>query len=318
MRRQPGIWIGAAALTLSAFLGSAAAGQSPAGGPVTEAPSEAVSDEKKKLPEVTIEAQRRSIQRQAHSFVYDITDRVDSIDSLARWGMPICPLVAGITVEQGEAVLTRLSQIAVAAKAPLAPQKCKPNFEVVVSSDPEGLLKTWRHHDRFMFGRIPPPNGEEPIRQFMHSTRPIRVWYNTDLTGNAGETSSDGAYALGGNFEGAPVFKVTNNPLMSQSALLKLTSVIIVVDGRRVKGYTVGQLADYIGMIGLAQVNPNFDPSAAPSILRLFAAPSSTGDRPDGLSPWDRAFLKGLYTTDQGSKWQRGQIVTRVVQELAP
>src|SRR5882757_9106040 len=109
MRRQPGIWIGAVALTLSAFLGSAAAGQAPA------------------VPEVTIEAQRRSIQRQAHSFVYDITDRVDNIDSLARWGRPICPLVAGITVEQGEAVLTRLSQIAIAAKAPLAPQHCKPN-----------------------------------------------------------------------------------------------------------------------------------------------------------------------------------------------
>ena len=243
MRRQPDIWIGAAALTLSAFLGSAAAGQAPAGGP---------------LPEVTIEAQRRSIERQAHSFVYDITDRVNDIDSLARWGRPICPLVAGITVEQGEAVLTRLSQIAIAAKAPLAPQHCKPNFEVVVTSDPEGLLKSWRHHDRFMFGRIPPPNGEEPIRQFMHSTRPIRVWYNADLTGNAGETPSDDVYALGHDFEGAPAVTVTNNPRMSQSALLKLTSVIIVVDGRLVKGYTVGQLADYIGMIGMAQVQSEF------------------------------------------------------------
>ena len=318
MRRQPGIWIGAAALVLSAFLGSSATGQSPAGGPVAEAPDQAVSDEKNKLPEVTIEAQRRSIERQAHSFVYDITDRVNDIDSLARWGRPICPLVAGITVEQGEAVLTRLSQIAIAAKAPLAPQHCKPNFEVVVTSDPEGLLKTWRHHDRFMFGRIPPPNGEEPIRQFMHSTRPIRVWYNADLTGNAGETPSDASFALNGNFEGAPAVSVTDNPRMSQSALLKLTSVIIVVDGRRVKGYSVGQLADYIGMIGMAQVNPNFDPSTAPSILRLFAASSSPGDRPEGLSRWDRAFLKGLYTTNQGSKWQVGQIVNRVVQELAP
>jgi hypothetical protein len=318
VRRQPDIWIGAATLVLSAFLGSAAAGQAPAGGPATEAPSQAVSDETKKLPEVTIEAQRRSIERQAHSFVYNITDRVNDLDSLARWDRPICPLVAGITVEQGEAVLTRLSQIAIAAKAPLAPQHCKPNFEVVVTSDPEGLLKSWRHHDRFMFGRLPPPNGEQPIQQFMHSTHPIRVWYNADLTGNAGETPSDDVYALGRDFEGAPAVSVTNNPRMSQSALLKLISVIVVVDGTRVKGYTVGQLADYIGMIGMAQVNPNFDPSTAPSILRLFATSSSAGDRPDGLSSWDRAFLKGLYTTDQGSMWQRGQIVTRVVKELAP
>jgi hypothetical protein len=305
-RRGDGL---AAALVLSAFLGGAAAGQSPPDG---------ASDDQKKLPEVTIEAQRRSIQRQAHSFVYDITDRVDDIDSLARWDQPICPLVAGLPVEQGEAVLTRLSQIAVAAKAPLAPQHCEPNFHVIVTSDPEGLLKKWRHRDRFMFGRLPPPNGALPIEQFIHSTRPIRVWYNADVTGNAGESPGDSTFALGRDFEGAPVVTVTNNPLMSWSALLKLTSVIIVVDERRVKGYTLGQLADYIGMIGMAQVNLDLNPLAGPSILRLFAASSSAVDRPDGLSTWDQAFLKGLYTTDQGSIWQRGLIVTRVVQELAP
>jgi hypothetical protein len=231
--------------------------------------------------------------------------------------MPICPLVAGLPVEQGEAVLTRLSRIVAAAHAPLGSRTCKPNFRVVFTSDPQKLLKAWRHLDRFMYGPIPPPNGEQPIEQFIHSTRPIRVWYNTALTGSAGEESKDATFATGRNFEGAPAVATTMSPLMSWAALLRIASVVIVVDAQRVDGYTIGQVTDYVGMIGLTQVNQDSHP-AAPSILRLFAESSATPGNPTELSTWDEAFLKGLYVTDQGSLWQRGQIITQVVKELVP
>ncbi len=295
-----------AALALFAFLGGAVAG-------------ELAAD--KNLPEVTIEAQRRTLHHQVHSFVYDLTFREDTVDSLARWQHPICPLVAGMPVEQGEAVLARLSQIAGAVRAPLGPRDCKPNFRVVLTSEPEALLEKWWHRDRFIFGRIPPPNGAQPIQQFIHSTRPIRVWYNTDIIGNSGETPSDSSFLLGGKgteYQGVPVVRSGKSPHMSWDALLMLSSVIIVVDARQVKGYSVGQIADYVAMVGLTQVNQDFKPEAAPSIMRLFAASSPAEPRPEGMSSWDQAFLKGLYTTDQGSLWQRGQIVSWVVQDLAP
>jgi hypothetical protein len=200
----------------------------------------------------------------------------------------------------------------------LAPRQCKPNFNVVVTSDPERLLKKWRARDLSMFGPTPPRNGEQPIARFIHSDRPVRVWYNADFTDNFGATPGDSATKLLHDFEGAPTITVWSNPHLTVTALTKLSSVIIVIDPKLVKGYTLGQLTDYIGMIGLAQVNLDSEPEDAPTILRLFAASSSAAGKPDGLSSRDQAFLKGLYTTDQGSPWQRSQIVTRVVQDLAP
>jgi hypothetical protein len=318
MKRQPGIWIGAAAAALSALLGSPSAGQSPAGGPWRASSSQAAPQETKKLPQVTIEAQREGLRGQVHSFVYDITSRVDEIDSLALWDRPICPLVAGLTMEHGEAVLTRLSQIIAAAGAPLAGPRCDPNFNVVVTSDPERLLRKWRARDRLMFGPPPPRDGEETIRRFMHSNRPVRVWYNTQLTTNFGDTPGEAAFGLGSDFGGAPLIKVWTAPRLTWTALQKVASVIIVVDEKLVKGYTLGQIADYVGMVGLTQLNLDAPPEAGPTILRLFAARSADQSRPPGLSSWDQSFLKALYSTDQGSRWQRSQIVTQVVQSLAP
>ena len=74
--------------------------------------------------------------------------------SLARWQTvaPICPLVAGLSREDGEYILARLSKIAAAAGAPLAPEHCKPNLYIVVSADPDALLKAWNKRDVWMFG----------------------------------------------------------------------------------------------------------------------------------------------------------------------
>jgi hypothetical protein len=78
----------------------------------------------------------------------------------------------------------------------------------------------------------------------------------------------------------------------------ELTSVIIVVDGSQTTKITMGQIADYIAMVGLAQIRVQADTGTAPSILHLF---QGSDPQPLGLSPWDEAFLHGLYTTDQSS-----------------
>lgn len=298
MLRQQKIAYAAAVLALSAW-----AGQSQGA-------------ETKTLSEVTIEAQRESLKPRVHSFVYQITAQVSDHYSLARWEQPICPLVAGLPVEQAEAVLTRLSEIAIAAKVQLAPPNCtEPNFEVLVTSDPKHLLTKWRARNPLLFGPVPPLSGEVPIRRFINTDRPVRVWYNTSLTDSSGGAPNDGHLLLGDISVSAPVVGVWSNPRLTWTALLKLSTVIVVVDSRRVKGYSLRQLVDYIGMIGLAQPNLDSDMQGAPTILSLFAD-SSAADRPEGLSEWDYAFLKGLYSTDQASLWQRSEIVAAVVRDL--
>jgi len=50
-------------------------------------------------------------------------------------------LVAGLPRDKGEFVLARLSQVASDAGIPLAPEKCAPNFLVVVTPDPDEMRR---------------------------------------------------------------------------------------------------------------------------------------------------------------------------------
>jgi hypothetical protein len=68
-------------------------------------------------------------------------------------------------------------------------------------------------------------------------------------------------------------------------------------------------------LIGLAQIREDADPGPAPTILHLFA--HSGGTLPDGLSSWDRDFLKALYDTNVDAVMQVSQIKVRLDQELA-
>jgi hypothetical protein len=81
-------------------------------------------------------------------------------------------------------------------------------------------------------------------------------------------------------------------------------------------GNTVGQLADYIAVVGLAEINLGRDLGDAPTILHLFRASGQSSD--GGLSVWDQAFLKSLYDTPQESIFQLSKMTTEAMTIIAP
>jgi hypothetical protein len=83
----------------------------------------------------------------------------------------------------------------------------------------------------------------------------------------------------------------------------------------KVSDLTIGQVTDYVTLIGLAQIRENAQPGPVPTILHLFA--HSGGALPDGLSNWDQDFLKALYATDVDNVVQISQIEVRLDQDLA-
>jgi len=91
--------------------------------------------------------------------------------------------------------------------------------------------------------------------------------------------------------------------------------VFVIVDASQVRGVTLGQFADYVALIGLAQLEPADSLADAPTILKLFnGAPQAA---PAGMTDWDRAFLKSLYGTEQYSHGQRQHIVRAMVRQMA-
>ena len=88
---------------------------------------------------------------------------------------------------------------------------------------------------------------------------------------------------------------------------------MIVVDATKLTGTTWQQLADYLGVVSLAQIDPEANPAAFDSILNLFSNPRAYS----GLTDWDRAYVRALYDFDQerNPNLQTGALVGEMLRD---
>jgi hypothetical protein len=136
------------------------------------------------LDSVTVQTQRdrEKLKHDVNEFVASAIAKLPNDATLERWTIAMCPLVAGLDRDQGEFVLARLSQIARNARVPLGGQQCTPNFYVVITPNPEPILRKWAKHPQ-MFNY----ETRSALKHFVEDPRAVRVWYNV------GATSIDGA-----------------------------------------------------------------------------------------------------------------------------
>ena len=122
---------------------------------------------------------------------------------------------------------------------------------------------------------------------------------------------------LGGGLQGVRVYNdLDRSSHILLSKIWGFSYVYVVIDQARLQAISRGQLADYVAMVGLADIKPGASLGDAETILTLFeGAPHSTAN---GLSDWDQAFLKNLYSTDPRTKTQADHIANGIVRELAP
>jgi hypothetical protein len=301
----------AAALYLNASPGfSAAADDNKSGTP----------GENNAVGTITVEGKRdrATVEKQADTFVSRVI--VHPFDeSLARWRTPVCPLVFGVSRDNGEYLLEKLSQIARNVGVPLAGEKCRANFYIVMTPEPDALLKAWSKRDVTMFGDA----GSRQVSKFKQAAAPIRVWYNLSLDNADGTSLSDASPGLalsGGSADGAGAFNgiPTNNHAIATrlawNEVRDLASAIVLIDTRKAIGIKYNQLTAYIAMAAFAEVRLDGDVGSIPTVLSLFKPGANTA--PPGLSEWDEALLKALYRTEQTDKGQLGEVRLSVAQTM--
>lgn len=269
------------------------------------------------LQQVTVEADRATLQHRLFTFVSTLSRATPRDEALRRWQVPICPLVMGLTREQGEFVLERLSQIASQAGAPLDKEGCvQPNLAVVVAQNPDKLLEDWNRHHRMFVG---PRESEARFQRFRHQPRPIRVWYNHDFGSARGDPVLTGSLQLGRGFSATPSGGYNSlGSKMNVRDVLAFSSVAVIVDGREIVGLQIRQITDYIVMAALTEVDLDAPLGDAPTILRLFSARAAGQPPPEQLTSWDREFLKGLYGIALEDITQRSQLSDWMFRDLAP
>lgn len=332
-------WFASVAVTLL-LMPVAALALTPQGtgaGPNTPAPRAASAGPRQSaadsgMPNITIEASReRQLRRRVDKFVMAVVAPPVWHRSLVRWNSPVCPLVLGLARSQGEYILGRISQAAHEAHAPLAGKNCQPNLFVAVTAQPDKVLKDWVRRDP----RIDTRNGPEPLRRFVNSTQPVRVWYDSaaGCSGSTPNSQSEAAAQLssvsasavatpgGGNRGANPATSLgpvscddTLDTHLTFGDVQSIASVLIIADANKLKHVSLGQLADYVSLVGLIDIRPATDGGGAPTILGLFRDPKPV----DGLTPWDRALLYSLYNTPQSTSLQLNDMEISMVKRMAP
>ncbi len=329
--------------TSSGVLTVVAAPSAHAGGEAAVAgygPPSAAADEtsstSKASQEVTVTARRAKLEPAVRAFVDEVSTMQQGAgdshwggEGLARWSTPVCPSVTGLPTQQEEFILGRISDIGRAAGVPMAGEHCRPNLFLFLTGEPQQLLKAMAGRNRAVtFGRASPL----AIDHFIATLRPVRVWYNShpvnpDSTTAAGgfpnssfvtDSSGSGAGALAETpGSGAPMTSDWERASHLTATLVwTFAYVYVIVDQGQTHAVTLGQLADYVGMVGLAELKSTARVGDAPTILKLFGG--APQEAPTGMTEWDRAYLKSLYATEQRSKVQRDLIARGMLREIVP
>jgi hypothetical protein len=277
--------------------------------------------------EVIVSARRAALTPKVSAFVNEIAV-LEHGEGLARWNVPVCPEVTGLPQEAGEFILERISEVARDAGVPLAAENCHPNLFVFVTVDPQQLLQAMEKRDRVVtFGHATP----DDIDAFIASPWIARVWYNAAMETadnvsaaygfpHAGQiTQPSGTSQPGGSQGGGLPPGVTTDweraSRVARPSVWSFALVYVVIDQKRLQGVTRGQLADYVAMVGLAQIKPGAKFGDDPTILKLFdGAPQAA---PPRMSDWDRAFVKSLYTVQQSVAVQKSEIALEMAREVA-
>lgn len=280
---------------------SIGAGQAPATPPAAAA---AAPEGVKTVEEVVVTAAPTD---QIKDFVADISAPTLN-GKLPRWDRKICPGILGLKRDRAQFVIDRMAGVAFAVGLDVGEPGCKPNILVFVTNDSQAFTADAVKRYPNTFGKYNWEDnvytrGRKALNDFVETPRPVRWWHVSRLVG------ADGQAIQGKNLRVRDASRIRSN------VRTDFDKLIVIVDAKRSGGVTFQGLADYIAMVSLAQINPNYDVAAAPSVLNIFIDRDAGRVPETGVTNWDLAYLRGLYGTapDSGSTaTQKRRIVDKM------
>ena len=218
---------------------------------------------------------------------------------IARWADQICVGVANLRTEPAQYIVDRVSTVA--EDIGLTPGKpgCKPTVIIIASDQPSLMARALVNERRraFQMGGSGMDRGDAALQAFQASEAPVRWWQvsmpvDSETGQRANRIPGECSGACGSPLDYAPVISVFAASRLGTQIVDDIARTVVILDVDQVSHVSGQQLADYVAMIVLAQIDPEADTSRYASILNVFDAPNAA---PPGLTDWDRAYLTGLY-----------------------
>lgn len=208
---------------------------------------------------------------------------------LARWMVPVCPVVHGASGRAQRAILGKLRAVASKAGAPMAAGRCRPNLVIAFHPAPGDVFRAYAKRsggDIFQLREL----GSTELET---GTRTVRWWHEIDFRGANGDAAgAPGASPLlPGSTLAAPTLRAVGSDRLRSQVAIEVVSGGVLVDSKKVEGRPLAPLAAHIAMVALAPMEMPDAPLGMPSIANLFDGGGTATD----LTEWDLAYLEALY-----------------------
>ena len=223
---------------------------------------------------------------------------------VARWVVPVCVKVIGLSTPQMARVEDLMLRIAREANVPVARLGCEPNLTVSFAPDARQVVRLVHSRKPRQFDEMSRAEKE----QLLNGEAPVRWWYATqtqDRDGmksnnispgwiSAGEGSGVSGSAVtdmvsvGGSGDITSTQQYNSGSNVRTPTVRSLYGATVIVDAARAGKTPIDAIAAYAAMVGFAEMNASTPPPD--SILGLFQP-----DRTESsLTDWDLAVLKSL------------------------
>lgn len=264
------------------------------------------------LDDVLVEGRR--LEDAARNFVNEVGAPAGP-RGLARWNRRVCVGVVNLRGEAARYLVDRVSSLAAELDVPVGEPGCRPNVLIVATSD-GAALATAMVEDRvreYNVGSTQMAQGDRALEAFKTSNRAVR-WWQVSLPVDS-ETGQR-AIRLAGDDE-PPRINVSSASRLRSQIRDDMTRAVIVIDVNKLGDTTFPQLADYVAMVAMAQIDPDARLEGYDTVLNMFTDANAAS----GLTAWDRTYLRALYTAEPNRINPRAQagaiasIVTRARRE---
>jgi hypothetical protein len=253
------------------------------------------------------------------NFIETRTTPTRIVGTMARWGHGACPLTVGLGNTYAKFITQRIRDIAAAVGAPVnADPACKPNIEVVFTTNPQGYLDNVLKSGPVFLGYHDSASQAETLAKVTH---PIQAWYTTESVDYDGAPQIDRGRCSGGTSINALPLQISGD-LQSPQGFITLNlpcatvmhssgsrlnngydsglyNVLIVAEPAKLLDFEVGSLADYVTMLALAQPASLDNCQELPSISNMLAKGCASASLK--ITDADLAYLHGLYRVPRGS-----------------
>lgn len=255
--------------------------------------------------DIVVVGEREVTVRQLRGQARSITPRDGGHggEPMARFHDPLCAGVWGMSAQSAQLVIDRIYHNAEQIGLPVVREAgCDPNVIVAIAEDSEAEFQAMRDERHPLVRGLDYWDRKRVVRQ---EDWPVLAWNVVS------PYTAYGAIPLGD----PPIAETTQMSRTVTSTTNRILISIIMVDRAAVAGLDAVSLADYATMRALARTRAPVEDTAVGTILSLF---DESGDAPDRLSPFDRAYLTGLYDSpdNRPMRMTMGTIGSRLRQEL--